>query len=297
MTDLVATGITVDAARMRAAAREGFATATDLADYLVRKGVPFRDAHEAVARAVRHAEAKGATSPTCRSPSCRRSRAVIGDDVFAVLTLEGSVASRNHPGGTAPAQVRAAVTAARARSCGSRRTGCSANPGPRSLPVPAAGRCAAAVWQSITASSTRLPWKIQSKETRLSRTRRDGLPDGRASRPRRPPRHRLQPQRRRRPQRWVEAARRRERADARRGRGRRRDRDDVRRQRRRRARRRRSAADGALAGDARGRDPRRPHDGLGAGRAGGSRGRQGEAASASSTRRSPAARPAPRTAS
>ena len=59
MTDLVATGIEVDAARMRAAAREGFATATDLADYLVKKGMPFRDAHEAVARAVRHAEAKG----------------------------------------------------------------------------------------------------------------------------------------------------------------------------------------------------------------------------------------------
>ena len=59
MTDLVATGIEVDRERMRAAAREGFATATDLADYLVRKGVPFRDAHEAVARAVRHAEAKG----------------------------------------------------------------------------------------------------------------------------------------------------------------------------------------------------------------------------------------------
>ena len=59
MTDLVATGLEADAERMRAAAREGFATATDLADYLVRKGVPFRDAHEAVARAVRHAEAKG----------------------------------------------------------------------------------------------------------------------------------------------------------------------------------------------------------------------------------------------
>ena len=59
MADLVATGIAVDAARMREAAAEGHATATDLADYLVRKGVPFRDAHEAVARAVRHAEARG----------------------------------------------------------------------------------------------------------------------------------------------------------------------------------------------------------------------------------------------
>ena len=71
MTDLVATGIDVDAERMRAAAREGFATATDLADYLVRKGMPFRDAHEAVARAVRHAEAQAArtSSRRCRSPS------------------------------------------------------------------------------------------------------------------------------------------------------------------------------------------------------------------------------------
>src|SRR5262245_20837181 len=59
MTDLVATGLEADRERMRAAASEGYATATDLADYLVRKGVPFRDAHEAVARAVRHAEAKG----------------------------------------------------------------------------------------------------------------------------------------------------------------------------------------------------------------------------------------------
>ena len=59
MADLVAEGITVNAARMREAAAEGHATATDLADYLVRKGVPFRDAHEAVARAVRHAEASG----------------------------------------------------------------------------------------------------------------------------------------------------------------------------------------------------------------------------------------------
>ena len=73
--ELVAGGIDVNAERMRAAAREGYATATDLADYLVRKGVPFRDAHEAVARAVRHAEAqRRATSRSCRSPSCRRSR-------------------------------------------------------------------------------------------------------------------------------------------------------------------------------------------------------------------------------
>ena len=63
MTDLVATGIARrTSSAMRAAAREGFATATDLADYLVRQGVPFRDAHEAVARAVRHAEDSGVRS-------------------------------------------------------------------------------------------------------------------------------------------------------------------------------------------------------------------------------------------
>jgi argininosuccinate lyase len=114
MIDLVATGISVDAARMRAAAREGYATATDLADYLVTKGVPFRDAHEAVARAVRHAEGKRADLADLPLAELQTFSPKIGDDVFAVLTLEGSVASRNHPGGTAPAQVRAAIAAARA---------------------------------------------------------------------------------------------------------------------------------------------------------------------------------------
>jgi argininosuccinate lyase len=113
MTDLVANGITVDAARMRAAAREGFATATDLADYLVRNGLPFRDAHEAVARAVRHAEAKGVDLADLPLAELRQFSPTVADDVFAVLTLEGSVASRNHVGGTAPAQVRAAIAAAR----------------------------------------------------------------------------------------------------------------------------------------------------------------------------------------
>jgi len=114
MTDLVATGVSVDAARMREAAREGFATATDLADYLVQKGAPFRDAHEAVARAVRHAEAKGVDLAALPLSELQSFAPAIGDDVFAVLTLEGSVASRDHPGGTAPAQVRAAIAAARA---------------------------------------------------------------------------------------------------------------------------------------------------------------------------------------
>jgi argininosuccinate lyase len=114
MADLVATGIAVDAARMRAAASEGFATATDLADYLVRKGLPFRDAHEAVARAVRHAEAKACDLAALPLAELRTFAPAIGEDVYAVLTLEGSIASRNHPGGTAPAQVRAAIAAARA---------------------------------------------------------------------------------------------------------------------------------------------------------------------------------------
>jgi len=113
MTDLVATGIGANVERMRAAASEGFATATDLADYLVRRGAPFRDAHEAVARAVRHAEASGADLADLPLAELRQFSPLVGDDVYAALTLEGSVASRNHPGGTAPAQVRAAAAAAR----------------------------------------------------------------------------------------------------------------------------------------------------------------------------------------
>jgi argininosuccinate lyase len=107
-------GIEVDAAAMRAAAAEGFATATDLADYLVKKGVPFRDAHEAVARAVREAERTGVDLTGLPLPVLRQFAPQLGEDVFRVLTVEGSLASRDHPGGTAPAQVRAAVARARA---------------------------------------------------------------------------------------------------------------------------------------------------------------------------------------
>ena len=113
-TDLVASGINVDAERMRAAASEGFATATDLAGYLVRNGVPFRDAHEAVAKAVRHAESERKDLSELPLAVLQRFSPLIGDDVYAVLTLEGSVASRNQPGGTAPEQVKAAIRAARA---------------------------------------------------------------------------------------------------------------------------------------------------------------------------------------
>jgi argininosuccinate lyase len=107
-------GIEVDAQAMRAAAAQGFATATDLADYLVKKGMPFRDAHEAVARAVREAERAGADLAALPLPVLRQFAPQAGEDVLTVLTPEGSVASRDHPGGTAPARVRAAVARARA---------------------------------------------------------------------------------------------------------------------------------------------------------------------------------------
>jgi argininosuccinate lyase len=102
-------------AAMRAAVLEGHATATDLADYLVRKGVPFRDAHEAVARAVREAERAGTDLAALPLEKLRSFSPRIGADVKRVLTPEGSIAARNHVGGTAPAQVRAAAARARKR--------------------------------------------------------------------------------------------------------------------------------------------------------------------------------------
>jgi argininosuccinate lyase len=108
-------GIRPQAKAMRAAALEGHATATDLADYLVRKGVAFRDAHEAVARAVRAAEKAGCDLAALPLATLQRFSKQIGKDVFKVLTLEGSVNARNHAGGTAPARVKAAVARARAR--------------------------------------------------------------------------------------------------------------------------------------------------------------------------------------
>jgi len=102
-------------AAMRAAALEGHATATDLADYLVRKGVPFRDAHGIVARAVREAEGRGCDLAELPLALLRRFSPAIERDVFARLTLEGSVAARDHEGGTAPRRVRAAVARARRR--------------------------------------------------------------------------------------------------------------------------------------------------------------------------------------
>ena len=107
--------IKVHTGAMRRAALEGFSTATDLADWLVKKGLPFRDAHEAVARAVRHAETKNCDLAQLPLAQLRTFSTLIDQSIFAVLTLEGSAASRKHPGGTAPAQVKRAIAAARKR--------------------------------------------------------------------------------------------------------------------------------------------------------------------------------------
>ncbi len=100
---------------MREAAAQGFSTATDLADYLVRKGMPFRDAHEAVGRIVRRALERNKSLAELGLDELRTLTPAIGEDVFAALTPEGAVAARDHLGGTAPAQVRAAVARARKR--------------------------------------------------------------------------------------------------------------------------------------------------------------------------------------
>lgn len=96
------------------AAKLGFSTATDLADYLVKKGLPFRDAHEVVGKAVRFGVEQKTDLADLSLEQLRQFSALIEQDVFAVLTLEGSVAARNHLGGTAPDQVRAAIARARA---------------------------------------------------------------------------------------------------------------------------------------------------------------------------------------
>ena len=106
-------GIEVHAAAMRAATQEGYATATDLADYLVKRGMPFRDAHETVARAVRAAEERGVDLAALPLAELQAFSPLVHDDVFAVLTPEGSAASRMSRGGTAPDEVRAAIRRAR----------------------------------------------------------------------------------------------------------------------------------------------------------------------------------------
>ncbi|TGN38040.1 argininosuccinate lyase [Marinobacter confluentis] len=105
--------IEAKADNMRVAAKRGFSTATDLADYLVKKGVAFRDAHEIVGKAVGFGVAEGRDLSEMTTEELARFSDVIGEDVFDVLTLDGSVQARDHLGGTAPNQVRAAVARAR----------------------------------------------------------------------------------------------------------------------------------------------------------------------------------------
>jgi argininosuccinate lyase len=100
--------------KMYEAAKRGFSTATDLADYVVRRGVPFRDAHEIVGKSVAYGVQTGKDLSEMSLAELQQFSPVIEQDVFAVLTLEGSVAARNHIGGTAPAQVKAAVGRAKA---------------------------------------------------------------------------------------------------------------------------------------------------------------------------------------
>lgn len=107
-------GISVNKENMRQAASEGFATATDLADYLAKKGMPFRDAHEVVALAVRYAVDKKVELSDLPLATLQQFAPEISHDVYAVLTLEGSLNSRNHIGGTAPVQVKAAIARAKA---------------------------------------------------------------------------------------------------------------------------------------------------------------------------------------
>jgi len=103
---VVKAGFTVNKENMRQAASEGFATATDLADYLVKKGMPFRDAHEAVALAVRYAVDQKVDLSDLPLAKLQEFAHEITDDVY-------SLNSRNHIGGTAPAQVKAAIARAR----------------------------------------------------------------------------------------------------------------------------------------------------------------------------------------
>ena len=98
-------GIRVHAAAMEAAALKGYATATDLADYLVKKGLPFRDAHEVVAHAVRACSSSGRDLAALSLDELRQFHPAVEADVFDVLTLRGSVDSRRVYGGTAPSEV------------------------------------------------------------------------------------------------------------------------------------------------------------------------------------------------
>lgn len=108
-------GVSVKPKNLRAAVLQGFATATDLADYLVKKGLPFRDSHEVVARAVRLAEEQQKELSELPLEVLQSFSGLIEEDVYQVLSPEGSLNARNHIGGTAPEQVR--VQVARWRKC------------------------------------------------------------------------------------------------------------------------------------------------------------------------------------
>ncbi|MEY3632022.1 MAG: argininosuccinate lyase, partial [Pseudomonadota bacterium] len=109
-------GIQVNADNMRAAAFEGYSTATDLADYLVKRGLAFRDAHEAVALAVKAGVQAGKDLSEFSLTELQVFSPLIEQDVFKVLQVEGSAAARSHPGGTAPDQVRAQIQRHRQQS-------------------------------------------------------------------------------------------------------------------------------------------------------------------------------------
>jgi argininosuccinate lyase len=100
---------------MYLAAKQGYSTATDLADYLVKKGLPFRDAHEVVGKAVSLGLSLNKDLSELDLSQLQNLSNLIDQSVFEVLTLEGSISARNHLGGTAPEQVKAAVAAARTR--------------------------------------------------------------------------------------------------------------------------------------------------------------------------------------
>lgn len=107
------TGVRVNPDAMQQATMRGYATATDLADYLTKKGVPFRDAHEIVAKTVQYAEQKACDLSDLTLEELQVFSAQVEQDIFAILTLDGSMKSRNHIGGTAPEQVAAAIDKAR----------------------------------------------------------------------------------------------------------------------------------------------------------------------------------------
>ncbi len=108
--------LTVERETCRAAASKGFSTATDLADYLVKKGLPFRDAHHAVGSAVAYAVTKACDLADLSLDELRKFSALVEQDVYERLTLDGSLRARNHYGATSPEQVRAAIVRARSQN-------------------------------------------------------------------------------------------------------------------------------------------------------------------------------------